>query len=86
MICRHAEHNYEIPNFKLDMFVDVDSEEEAREWFTEFQSWSKTTMKETKGFEFKGNRVIFRELRYCIHSKKRQGHNKISTIIPSTKY
>lgn len=90
--CRTQE-NFEIPNFKLDMFVDVDSEEEAHKWFTEFQSWSKTTMTETKGFEIKGNRVIFRELRHCIHSsqvKKKQGHRIIkrprSSQDPSTKY
>ena len=65
------------------MFVDVDSKEGACEWFTEFQSWSKTTMTETKGFEIKGNRVIFRELRHCIHSnqvKKKQGYRETKRL------
>ncbi|CAG8813341.1 32376_t:CDS:2, partial [Gigaspora margarita] len=56
------------------------NEEKAREWFMEFQSWSKTTMPETKGFEIKGKRVLFRELRHCIHSdhvRKKQGHREI---------
>ena len=73
-----TQENFEVPNFELDAFVNVDNEERAYEWFTEFESWSKTTMPKTKGYEFKGNRVIFREKHHCIHSsvvKKKQEQN-----------
>ncbi|CAG8648468.1 3922_t:CDS:2, partial [Dentiscutata erythropus] len=72
--------NFEVPNFKLDTFVDVNSIERACEWFTEFQSWSKTTMPETKKFEIKEKRILFQELRHCIHSdqvKKKQSHREV---------
>ncbi len=52
------------------MFVNVSSGEEASEWFTVFESYSKTTMPETRGFKLKGSRVLFRELRHCIHSSQ----------------
>ena len=72
--------NFEVPNFELNMFVDVDSKEAASEWVTEFQSYSKTTMTQTKGYGIKENRVLFREKRHCIHShevKKKQGKNTL---------
>ncbi|PKK56361.1 hypothetical protein RhiirC2_800185 [Rhizophagus irregularis] len=40
--------NFIIPQFELDIFVDIDNEEKAREWFMAFESKSKTTMPETK--------------------------------------
>jgi hypothetical protein len=71
-----TEENFEVTNFELITFVDINSEEEASRWFAAFESYSKTTMPETRGFEIKKNRVLFRELRHCIHSnqvKKKQG-------------
>ncbi|CAB4429129.1 unnamed protein product [Rhizophagus irregularis] len=62
--------NFIIPQFELDVFVDIDNEERAREWFMAFESKSKTTMPETKRYEFKGKHVLFREMRHCIHSDK----------------
>ncbi|CAB4439855.1 unnamed protein product [Rhizophagus irregularis] len=73
-----TEENFEVPNFELDTFVDVDSEEKASEWVTTFQSHSKTTMPQTKAYDINGNRVMFRESRHCIYShmvKKKQGKN-----------
>ncbi|CAG8805163.1 37855_t:CDS:2, partial [Gigaspora margarita] len=58
-------------------FVNINSIEKAREWFIEFQLWSKTTMPKMKGFEIKGKRLLFRELQHCIHSnkvKEKQGY------------
>ncbi|PKC02582.1 hypothetical protein RhiirA5_380859 [Rhizophagus irregularis] len=62
--------NFIIPQFELDVFVDIDNEEKAREWFMAFESKSKTTMPETKRYEFKGKHILFREMRHCIHSDK----------------
>jgi len=72
-----TQENFEIENFKLDAFVDVFSEEEASEWVAAFESYSKTTMPEMRGFKITGNRVLFWELRHCIYShqvKKKQGN------------
>ena len=71
----------------MDAFVDVDSKEAASEWITTFESYSKTTMPQTKGFEIKGNWVLFWELRHCIHShevKKKQG-NRITKHLQSSR-
>ena len=71
-----TQEDFEVPNFELNAFVDVHNEEAASEWVTTFQSHSKTTMPQTRGYKIKGNRVIFREMRHCIHSyevKKKQG-------------
>jgi len=68
--------NFAIPQFELDAFVDVNDKEKAHEWFLEFESRSKTTMPQTKGYKIKGKQVILRENRHCIHSnkvKKKQG-------------
>ncbi|CAG8747131.1 8318_t:CDS:2, partial [Funneliformis caledonium] len=63
--------NFEVPNFELDIFVDVGSKEAASEWIAEFQSYSKSTMPQTRGYDIKGNRVLFREKRHCLHSYER---------------
>jgi len=79
MIQNFNHQNFEVPNFELDTFVNVDNEDGVREWFIAFQSWSKTTMTETRGYNITGNQVIFCEQRHCIHShevKKKQGKNK----------
>ncbi|CAG8564564.1 27056_t:CDS:2, partial [Dentiscutata erythropus] len=44
--------------------------EDSQKWFNEYEETSKTTMPETKGFQIQGKKVIFRELRHCIHSNK----------------
>ncbi|CAG8847989.1 18639_t:CDS:1, partial [Gigaspora margarita] len=52
----------------------------AQEWFKTFESHSKTTMPQTKGYNVKGSRVLFREKRHCAHSnevKKKQGNREI---------
>src|SRR6185312_11977243 len=64
------------PQFELDAFVNVDDKEKAHEWFLAFESHSKTTMPQTKGYEVKGKQVLLRENRHYIHSslvKKKQG-------------
>ena len=61
------------------MFVNVNSGEGAHEWLAAFQSWSKTTMPETRRYKITGHRVMFRETRHCIHSdavKKKQGNRE----------
>ncbi|RGB31967.1 hypothetical protein C1646_763435 [Rhizophagus diaphanus] len=72
--------NFEIPQFELDAFVDIDDKEKAHEWFLLFESKSKTTMPESRHYEIKGKKVLFREKRHCIHSKlvkKKQGNRKL---------
>ncbi|CAB5362409.1 unnamed protein product [Rhizophagus irregularis] len=72
--------DFVIPQFELDVFVDVNDKEKASEWFVAFQSWSKPTMPETKRYEIKGKYVLFRETRHCIHSdtvKKKQGSREV---------
>ena len=65
-----TEENFEIDQFKVNAFVNVTIAESAKIWFSAFEGHSKTTMPQTKGYEIKGERVIFRQLRHCIHSKK----------------
>ncbi|CAB4437589.1 unnamed protein product [Rhizophagus irregularis] len=50
---------FEVPNFELDAFVNINNEETASEWIKTFQSHSKTTMAQTMGYKIKGNRVRF---------------------------
>ncbi|CAB4480661.1 unnamed protein product [Rhizophagus irregularis] len=67
---------FEVPQFELDIFVDINDKEKACEWFKSFESRSKTMMPETKRYETKGKHVLFREMRHCLHSdkvKKKQG-------------
>ncbi|CAB5380476.1 unnamed protein product [Rhizophagus irregularis] len=71
--------NFNVTQFELKAYVNVDNKEEAHKWFAAFKSWSKTTMAQTRGFNVKGNRVIYRELYHCIHSnevKKKQGNRE----------
>ena len=75
-----TQENFEIVNFELETFVNVFNEEDAQKWLATFQSWSKTTMAETKGFGVKGKKVLFRKLLHCIHSnqvKKKQGNREM---------
>jgi hypothetical protein len=74
-----TQENFEITNFELDVFVNVNDKEAASGWFAAFESHSKTTMPQTKGYEVKGKQVLFREKRHCIHSnevKKKQGQRE----------
>ncbi|CAG8786664.1 21248_t:CDS:2, partial [Dentiscutata erythropus] len=63
-----------IHQFELNLFINANNVDRARQWFFEFKELSKTTMPETKGFQIKGSKVIFQELQHCIHSEK-QEHN-----------
>lgn len=63
----------------MDAYVNVNDKEKASEWFAAFESHSKTTMAQTKGYGVKGKHVLFREKRHCIHSnevKKKQGDHE----------
>ena len=62
--------NFSIPQFELDTFVDINDKEKAQEWFKVFESHTKTMMSQFKGYEVKGNQVLFREKCHCIHSNK----------------
>ncbi len=78
-----TQETFEVPNFKLDTFVNVDSKEGAREWFATFQSWSKTTMPETRRYKITGRRVIFCETCHCVHSntiKKKQRNRETKNL------
>ncbi|GET50230.1 hypothetical protein GLOIN_2v1764523 [Rhizophagus irregularis DAOM 181602=DAOM 197198] len=75
--------NFEIPQFELDAFVDIDDKEKARKWFLSFESKSKTTMPEFRHYEIKGKKVLFREKRHCIHSKlvkEKQGNRELKRL------
>ncbi|GBC05739.1 hypothetical protein RclHR1_00640027 [Rhizophagus clarus] len=65
--------NFKVPQFELDVFVDVDNQEKVCEWFKEYESWSKTIM--PRGYGIKGDRVLFREQCHCIH---KQGKNVVT--------
>ncbi|CAB5353783.1 unnamed protein product [Rhizophagus irregularis] len=41
--------NFNVTQFELKAYVNVDNKEEAHKWFAAFQSWSKTTMAQTRG-------------------------------------
>ena len=62
--------NFSIVQFELNAFVNVNSKEKASERFVAFESHSKTTMPQTKGYKVMGKQVLFREKRHCIHSKR----------------
>ncbi|GBC01562.1 hypothetical protein RclHR1_04230007 [Rhizophagus clarus] len=71
--------NFDITQFELKAYVNADSKEEAHKWFAAFQSRSKTTMAQTRGFTITGNWILYREIYHCIHSnevKKKQGIRK----------
>ncbi|CAB5359937.1 unnamed protein product [Rhizophagus irregularis] len=73
--CYTAE-NFAIPQFELNVFVDINDAKKVHKWFLEFESHSKTTMPQSKGYGVKGKEVLFREKCHCIHSnlvKKKQG-------------
>ena len=75
--------NFTISQFELNAFVNVNDKEKAQEWFVAFESWSKTTMPETRRYNIKGKQVLFRELRHCIHSnivKEKQGNWEIKRL------
>lgn len=59
-----------INQFKATFFVNISNIEDSQKWFNEYEETSKTTMPETKGFQIQGKKVIFRELRHCMHSNK----------------
>jgi len=68
--------NFAIPQFEFNAFVDVNDKEKACKWFKTFESHSKMTMSQTKGFDIKGKHILFQKKRYCIYSnkvKKKQG-------------
>ena len=69
--------NIIIGQLNVDLYVDLNSMEGALNWLNEFQEISKTTMRLTKPFSVKGNKVIFRETRHCIHSHKVKQRIKI---------
>ena len=71
--------NFEISHFELDAFVDVSDKEKAHEWFLEFESHSKTSMSQTKGYGLKGKQVLLQESHHYIYSnkvKKKQGNHE----------
>ena len=75
-----TEEGFEIDQFKIDVFVNVATAESAEIWFSAFEKHSKMTLPQTKGYEIKGKRVIFRQLWHCIHSqkvRKKQGDFKV---------
>ncbi len=55
------QENFKVPNFELDVFVNVDSKEAASEWVAKFQCHSKMMMSQTRGYDIKGNWILFRE-------------------------
>ncbi len=51
--------NFSIVQFELDTFVNVNSKEKASKWFVAFESHSKMTMSQTKGYKVKEKQVLF---------------------------
>jgi hypothetical protein len=60
----------------VDLYVNINTKEGALKWLNEFQEVSKTTMRLTRTFPVKGDKVIFRESRHCIHSHIVKQKNK----------
>jgi len=60
----------------VDLFTNIDTKDGALKWLEEFQQKSKTTMRLTRTYPVKGNKVIFREMRHCIHSHLVRQKNK----------
>ncbi|CAG8853288.1 43926_t:CDS:2, partial [Gigaspora margarita] len=60
-----------------DLFVNIGSIEGAQQWLVNFEEVSKTTMPQTRCYQIQGKKVIFRQLRHCIHSdivRQKQGN------------
>ncbi|PKC58291.1 hypothetical protein RhiirA1_495999 [Rhizophagus irregularis] len=53
---QNSPQNFEISQFELDAFVDIDDKEKAREWFLSFESKSKMTMPESRRYKIKGKK------------------------------
>ncbi|GBB95354.1 hypothetical protein RclHR1_25140001, partial [Rhizophagus clarus] len=55
LLLYQTQENFEVKNFEFDVFVDVCNKEEASGWVAAFESYSKTTMPESKSFKLTGN-------------------------------
>ncbi|CAG8780773.1 30929_t:CDS:1, partial [Racocetra persica] len=69
--------NVKIEQIIVDLLTNINTKEDALIWLNEFQECSKTTIRLTCTYLVKEDKVIFRELRYCIHSnlvKQKNNH------------
>ncbi|CAG8751785.1 24364_t:CDS:2, partial [Gigaspora margarita] len=49
---------FSVDCFEVNFFVNVDTSEGARKWFTEFEEITKTTMPQTKGYQLQEKKVL----------------------------
>ncbi|CAG8802421.1 25109_t:CDS:1, partial [Racocetra persica] len=71
--------NVKIEQIVVDLLANINTKEDALTWLNEFQKCSKTTMRLTRTYPVKGDKVVFRELQYCIHSnlvKQKNNHHE----------
>ncbi|CAG8853654.1 17861_t:CDS:1, partial [Gigaspora margarita] len=67
---------FSVNQFEANLLVNVNSVEGAQKWLVNFEEILKTTMPQTKSYQIKGQRIIFRQLQHCIHSnivRQKQG-------------
>ncbi|CAB4435667.1 unnamed protein product [Rhizophagus irregularis] len=69
--------NFSIPQFELDAFVDINDKEKAQKWFKVFESHTKTTMPQSKGYGVKGNQRWRLETNYPFEINIRFTHNHV---------
>ncbi|CAG8727706.1 16494_t:CDS:2, partial [Gigaspora margarita] len=74
-----------VNQFEADLFVNIGSIEGAQQWLVDFEEVSKTMMPQTRCYQIQGKKVIFRQLRHCIHSDiVRQKQENPSLKIPNS--
>ena len=60
--------NITIGQIVVDLLANIKTKKDALKWIDEFQEKLKTTMRLTRTYPVKGTKVIFREMRHCIHN------------------
>ncbi|CAG8836151.1 46308_t:CDS:2, partial [Gigaspora margarita] len=74
-----------VNRFEVDLFVNIGSIEGAQQWLVDFEEVSKTMMPQTRCYQIQEKKVIFRQLRHCIHSDiVRQKQGNPSLKIPNS--
>ena len=62
-LCEHTKA------FHANMFINVHSEEMAKQWLKEHEHQTDVTYRITRGVPIKGQKVLYKTIRHCQHKK-----------------
>ena len=74
-LCEHTKA------FHATMFINVHSEEMAKQWLKEHEHQTDVTYRITRGVPIKGQKVLYKTIRHCQHKK-----TAIKELIKASKY